>query len=91
MNDEYTYFGEWVEYRDEKEKEEALQYLQLWKKFFLRKISDMELNDELIIYRPHIESFDGIKMPYPTIGIKIEMKGIKPEYVLSLDQLPIPR
>ena len=33
------FFGEWVEYRNDEEKEEAKQYLLLWKKFFIRKAS----------------------------------------------------
>jgi hypothetical protein len=55
---EQKYFGEWVTYdsSNETETEEAIRYLQLWKKFFLRKLQsefcEFKLIDTYEIERP---------------------------------------
>jgi hypothetical protein len=77
--DDFQYFGEWVEYRSEEERIEAKQYLDLWKKFFLRKVPDLEFVEEHFIDRENALIY--------TFGIKIAMKGKKPENVLSLSDL----
>ncbi len=73
------FFGEWVEYKNNEEKIEAEQYLQSWKKFFLRKVTDMNYSSEQIIDRTYDKK--------STLGIKIEMKGTLPENVLLLPHL----
>ncbi len=82
------YFGEWVEYRDDAEKCEAYQYLELWKKFIIRKLVGLEFVTEQFTDHPYLESFSGIKSPSSTLGIKIHLKGKKPENVLSLADSP---
>jgi len=81
---ENHFFGEWVEVRNEEEKEEAAQYLGLWMKYFQRKVPDLEFVDKQMIYRDKIYGCNK-----STLGIKIHMRGKKPENVLSLDDLPI--
>lgn len=76
---EIRYFGEWVFWENEEEKEEAIQYLSLWKKFFLKKLPDMvqEGHDQIVL-KPSVQqdSLGGLlpKMSKPTLGIKIAMK-----------------
>jgi hypothetical protein len=84
MDNEH-YFGEWVEYHNEEEKEEAIKYLALWKKFFIRKVPDLKFdNHDQIVLRP-----DVFGMGKNTIGIKICGKGKKPKNVLNLRDLSI--
>lgn len=92
MENKEHFFGEWVEYHNEEEKLQARQYLELWKKFFLRKIPNLEFVEEQFIDRTNIFpiSLNGY-MTGPsnsTLGLKICMKGKKPENVLSLSDLP---
>jgi len=62
---ERRYFGEWVQYQSDNviEKEEAQRYLQLWKKFFLRK-----LQSELIEFKI-IDSYDSEPRPASCLAI----------------------
>jgi|TARA_R110000822_G_scaffold125342_3_gene260013 hypothetical protein len=82
------FFGEWVEYRSEEEKIEAKQYLDLWKKFFMRKIPDLEFVNEQIIDRKNIApiSLGGLLLgePISTLAIKICMKGEKLDNVKGI-------
>lgn len=89
--DNLHYFGEWVEYRNEEEKIEAKQYLELWKKFFIRKIPTLEFVEETFIDRPKYECWGGAvrNSVKATLGLKICMKGEKSDNVLSLRDLPI--
>lgn len=93
MTQKSYFFGEWVEYQNDEEKIEALEYLNLWVKFFQRKIPDMKMvNSPQIIDRPKVEfTYAGaVRMcKRSTLGVKIEMLGEKPENLLSLDDLPI--
>lgn len=85
MKDEEHFFGEWVEYLNEEEKQEAIKYLNSWVKFFCRKLPTLKLmKPAQIIDRPKIESFSGLTFPKSTIGVKICMIGEKPENLLSL-------
>jgi len=91
MEDEkFHWFGEWVEYRNEEEKDEAKIYLSLWKKFFTRKIPTLELMDCQFVDRPKYEDLSGCVRTSvkSTLGLKLQMKGDKPDFVLSLDELP---
>lgn len=86
---ENSFFGEWVEYRNDEEFEEAIIYLKSWKKFFLRKIPTMNYVSESIINRPKTESFSGLVSTQSTVGIKIEMSGKIPDNVFTPDQIKI--
>ncbi len=92
-DNEEHYFGEWVEYRNEEEKIEARQYLELWKKFFMRKVPDMEFVEEQIVDRVNIHPINitgtYFGEPKSTLALKICMKGKKPKNVLNLSDLPI--
>ena len=70
------FFGEWVFFDDEEEKEDAYKYLALWKKFILKRLPDMEQigYDQIVIKAG---------FPSNTLGIKIEMKGKVPENIIS--------
>ena len=47
------FYGEWVRYDNEEERQEAIQYLALWKKFFLKKLPlGAELILDQLIERP---------------------------------------
>ncbi len=70
------FFYEWVEYRNEKEKIEALEYLNLWIKFFTRKLPEMNMVGVPKIVRKKIETFDEREYK-STLGVKIHMKVIK--------------
>jgi hypothetical protein len=86
-NEKLHWFGEWVEYRTEEEKEEARVYLNLWKKFFCMKVPSLKIVDEQIIdnlgYDFPGEYITSIKS---TLGIKISMRGYKPDFVLTIDE-----
>jgi hypothetical protein len=72
------FFGEWAEYKSEEEKIEARQYLNLWKKFFMRKNPNLEFVNAQIIDRKNISpvSLGGFLPgePISTLAIKICMK-----------------
>lgn len=70
------YFGEWVEYSDEEDRKEAKKYLDLWKKFALRKLmKEGNYHGETWIDRPN----ENYPNTLPTLGIKIEM-GMPDDY-----------
>ncbi len=72
---ESNFFGEWVIFENEEEKEDAYKYLALWKKFMLKRWRNMEqVGNDQIVLRNNIEDFNGNKVPIMTLGIKIEMK-----------------
>ena len=73
------FFAEWVEYRDEEEKKEANQYLILWKKFFMRKVSYLELINEQFIDKPKPTEVDEFIIINSTLGIKLHMMEKKPK------------
>ena len=77
MKENLHYFGEWVEIRSEEEKVEAEIFLQSWKKFFLRRMPDLELVIDQIVDKPNL-----IAPGIGTIGIKIGLKGKLPENVI---------
>ncbi|MEK6879399.1 MAG: hypothetical protein AABY22_07325 [Nanoarchaeota archaeon] len=66
------HFSEWFEYRVEYDKSQAKFYLNLWKKFFLRKMHDQEFEVQ-IIDKPEIENLLGEKTKFSTLGIKIKI------------------
>ncbi len=71
--DIHHYYGEWASYNDEKEKKEIRTYLELWKKYFLRKLpSTLSFVEEQWIDGPT----DPYSLNLPTLGLKIKMKGI---------------
>jgi hypothetical protein len=74
------WFGEWVDYNDQIDKIRALIYLDLWKNFFLKKVECLELIDADIVDKPKSDTF----LEKNTIGIKLHMRGIKPDWVISL-------
>lgn len=81
--DEFHFFGEWVEYYNEKEKEQAKIYLEWWKKFFLRKVPGLkETNEEQWINKK-----DVFGKNVSTLGLKIKLKGKKTPDILSLDDI----
>jgi hypothetical protein len=80
--DKDHYFGEWVPYDNENDKEEIMKYFQNWKRYLLRKLPDLQYIEEWIIDKP----INTTEYPSATIGIKIQMKGKKPRDVISLDQ-----
>lgn len=65
-----AYYGEWVEILDDGEKGEALQYLELWKKFILRKLKGARLIDSQIVEK-HID-IPGLEEKR-TVGIKLAL------------------
>lgn len=74
MNDdkqtcEIQFFCEWVEYRNDEERKMALEYLNLWKFFALRKL-DVKFIEDTIIDRPYW--IEGI---ITTLAIKIKCEG----------------
>ncbi len=73
------FFGEWIEFYNEEEQKEAEQYLALWEKFFVRKVPELEHVDSQVIIRR-----DGFGLGRSTIGVKIMMRGEKPDNVLDL-------
>lgn len=66
------WFGEWVSYENDIEKQEAKIYLNLWKKFILKKLKNLELIEEQWIDRD--ESY---KLSITTLGLKLQMLGEK--------------
>lgn len=63
------FFKEWVFFDSEDEKKDAEKYLDLWKKFIIKKNQDLRFVDDQIIERDfsHLNS-------RKTLGIKIEME-----------------
>ena len=69
--DETEFFGEWVFYETSEEYEDAIKYLQLWKKFILKKLYYLEqIGVDHIILKNDIHGTGK-----NTLGIKIEMKN----------------
>ena len=67
---ENSFFSEWVIYENDEEKEFAKLYLDLWKKFYLRKINEFtQVGEDQFIDRKDVFG-KGIH----TLGIKIEAK-----------------
>lgn len=72
------FYGEWVEYNSPEEKDEAIVYLNSWKKFILKKIKKYELICEHpLIERNYTENMYGERFPINTLAIKLELK-LKP-------------
>jgi len=69
--EELEFYGDWVivDPDTEEERKEAETYLNLWKKFIVRKLKAVVV-DEKVIYRPSLPPLAA------TLGIKI---GIKKE------------
>ncbi len=82
------FYGEWVEWENEEEKEQALQYLALWKRFFLKKVPDLELIEEQLVYNVGL-FLEGSNKERNAIGIKLQMRGENPKDVPTLDDMPI--
>jgi hypothetical protein len=82
MKNENSFLGEWVFWENEEELKDAYIYLELWKKFILKRLPEMEQvgNDHLVL-RPADVLGRG------TLGMKIEMKGKLPENVLPQERL----
>lgn len=59
------FYGEWVEYRSEEEKIEAIQYLLLFVKYYVRKLDKAKLIDTKLVDRPVIPG-----TVISTIGVK---------------------
>lgn len=74
------YFGEWAPYGSDEDRKDAEIYLNLWKKFLLKKFPNgyEYLRDQLIDRPPGIplESLSGRTVPseYGTLAMKIVMK-----------------
>jgi len=68
---ENEWFGEWVIIENDDEKEEAYQYLKLWKKFLLRRFPGMESIGEDMFIERSTESMDFLSTK--TLGIKFEV------------------
>jgi hypothetical protein len=67
------FFGEWVFYTDQDDKNDAYEYLRLWKKYILRRLTNYEYIQEQYVDREKIDSFIG-PTDKNTLGIKIEMR-----------------
>lgn len=76
MEEKLSYFSEWVYWDDEEEREEAIQYLRLWKKFLLGKLGNMEQQgqDQIVIRSDLEKDSYFMNLSRNTIGIKIAMK-----------------
>ena len=63
------YYGEWVYYETLDEREEAFEYLRLWKKFVLKKLRGLKqsMHDQIV------ERTDIYNNGVNTLGIKIRM------------------
>lgn len=77
--DEVRYFGEWVYWDNQEDLDDAYKYLSLWKKFHLKRLSNMEQEGhDQIVLRPatHEESLGDTfpNLVRATLGIKISMK-----------------
>lgn len=83
MTEKEHWFGEWVYFENDEEREDVYKYLTLWKRFLLRKLSGMtQKGSDQIILRPSncTESMDSLTYNnLPTIGIKICMVGEYPD------------
>lgn len=64
------FYGEWAFYDNEDEKQEAIQYLNLWKKVFLKKIQKKIKEEYPLIFRNELVGCKGKN----TIGIKIQIE-----------------
>lgn len=87
------YFGEWVEYDDEEDKIAAHSYLQLWKRFFLKKVPSLEFVEDQIIDRFQVERqsiLGAIGPAKNTLGIKIRMKSENKFSPDEMNRLPVP-
>lgn len=60
----YAFYGEYTLFENEEELDKAMQYLELWKHFMVKKMKGM-MRDEKRIYRPPF------LLQLPTIGIKL--------------------
>jgi hypothetical protein len=70
-NEKFLFYGEWVYYSYEEEKEKATQYLNSWKYFLLKKLPLMQQDGEdYWIDRSYPGSQEN------TLGLKIAMKKI---------------
>lgn len=68
-----TFYGEWAPFDTDEEKEEAYEYLRLWKKFMLKKLGNRGQvgNDSIILRNYDIFTDSKFKM---TLGIKIQVE-----------------
>jgi len=84
--DDYKFFGEWIHYLDgdDKDKEDAKLYLELWKRFIMRKLENSleeyepvfpEEHGEKWIDRPSI--YTSCLKKYGTLGFKMAFKKKK--------------
>lgn len=75
-------YGEWVFYEDEDEKLLAMQYLNLWRIFMLKKLKGLkQFGDESIIDRQNIQPCSLLVdlnegSIVNTLGIKIQMVAV---------------
>lgn len=65
-----NFYGEWVHYESEDEKEQAKQYLKLWKKFFLKKNDSEKFVGEQWVEQPAWEH--GALIKPATLALKIQ-------------------
>ena len=78
MTEEH-YFGEWVPFENEEEKQDARKYLELWKKFILKKLNIMnQIHADHWIEREFVYDMYLNTYPYQTLGLKICLTGDLP-------------
>ena len=89
------YFGEWVEYRDQEERDQANTYLSLWQKFFIRKLgAGAKVIEEQIVDRPNYEELSEpsrIRLQ-ATLGLNLKVdydEGSTVCRVLTLEDMAI--
>lgn len=76
-----SWYGEWVPYENSDEREEALQYLKLWKKFFLKKCSDLQFVDDQLTDKPKIEFAEFSRPATLAIKIRCMRNDVTPESI----------
>lgn len=65
---EKGWYGEWVFYENLCDKKEGVEYLQLWKKFFCKKMNFSVEHEQLVDH----ENINGTRNN--TLGLKIKVK-----------------
>ncbi len=69
------FYGEWVHFDNDQEKEEARAYLLSWIKFFMKKNRNYEIVDEPhFVERDYVENFIGKISEIKTLGVKIAIR-----------------
>jgi hypothetical protein len=65
------FYGEWVFFETEEERQDAYKYLALWKHFLMKKMKGLkQVGHDQIVLRPNVNS-----LGLSTLGMKIELRA----------------